>query len=594
MPEYQQAKRVCDVVMKGGVTSGVLYPPAIDEIAQRFWLCGVGGTSAGAIAAALAAAAEFRRRQGDDTGYRLLAEVPAEVGGPGQIFSLFRPDEATQDLFTLAIRTQAASSGGFLAKTAVALSAFRQLVLQDGLRPLVDNHMGLCTGLANGQPRVDHGLPPLTEWLGRKLDTIAGISGRPLTFGDLWNAPAPPPLAGTGIRPNPSIRLQLISTCLTFGRPYALPYLDNRFAFSPDELRAFLPGYMLDYLVDTGRALKASLKRLAMPDHLLPLPQRDKMPVLLAVRMSLSFPLLFSTVPLYYPNFHADSDRPRYDPVRFADGGITSNLPVHFFDSPLPRWPTLAINLQYAKTAGEYGRRRVGPDGVHLPASTAQGTLDLFHDFLELTRPAGRARPSSLRRLAGLIGAIFRSAQNWSDNSFLVLPGYRDRVAEIWLDPTEGGLNLDMPPETVRRLVEKGKAAGRLLVERFADASSAQPMSWTGHRWTRFRSALAALEDYIAALQNAVDHPLPDEPTLSDLLDDVSAPPGYRFESCGGLSAAERLAAARATLDDLLRHARSAQASHTCDETDQTGDAFCAGPRPRVSLQARASLVDDR
>ena len=48
--------RVCDLVLKGGITSGVLYPPAIDEIAKRFTLCGIGGTSAGAIAAALAAA----------------------------------------------------------------------------------------------------------------------------------------------------------------------------------------------------------------------------------------------------------------------------------------------------------------------------------------------------------------------------------------------------------------------------------------------------------------------------------------------------------------------------------------------------------
>ena len=50
---HQQANptRCCDLVMKGGITSGVLYPPAICAIAEKFYLVGIGGTSAGAIAA---------------------------------------------------------------------------------------------------------------------------------------------------------------------------------------------------------------------------------------------------------------------------------------------------------------------------------------------------------------------------------------------------------------------------------------------------------------------------------------------------------------------------------------------------------------
>lgn len=63
MSAYLEADRICDLVMKGGITSGVVYPPAIDRISKRFWLSGIGGTSAGAIAAALAAAAELSRRK---------------------------------------------------------------------------------------------------------------------------------------------------------------------------------------------------------------------------------------------------------------------------------------------------------------------------------------------------------------------------------------------------------------------------------------------------------------------------------------------------------------------------------------------------
>ena len=34
----------CDIVMKGGVTSGIVYPYAILELARRYRFCSVGGT----------------------------------------------------------------------------------------------------------------------------------------------------------------------------------------------------------------------------------------------------------------------------------------------------------------------------------------------------------------------------------------------------------------------------------------------------------------------------------------------------------------------------------------------------------------------
>src|ERR671930_2470083 len=51
----------CDLVMKGGITSGVVYPRAISRIARDYRLVNVGGASAGAIAAVVAAACEYRR-----------------------------------------------------------------------------------------------------------------------------------------------------------------------------------------------------------------------------------------------------------------------------------------------------------------------------------------------------------------------------------------------------------------------------------------------------------------------------------------------------------------------------------------------------
>jgi len=45
MPEYDHAERFCDLAMKGGITSGILYPPAICRIAEHSHLVGIGGTS---------------------------------------------------------------------------------------------------------------------------------------------------------------------------------------------------------------------------------------------------------------------------------------------------------------------------------------------------------------------------------------------------------------------------------------------------------------------------------------------------------------------------------------------------------------------
>ena len=66
----------CDLVMKGGITSGIVYPPVVLKLAAKdpnplsdphrpegrsYRFRNIGGTSAGAIAAAVTAAAEYGR-----------------------------------------------------------------------------------------------------------------------------------------------------------------------------------------------------------------------------------------------------------------------------------------------------------------------------------------------------------------------------------------------------------------------------------------------------------------------------------------------------------------------------------------------------
>src|SRR5258706_1204065 len=67
--EFAAPAEACDLIMKGGVTSGVVYPYAVLQLAQQYRLRSIGGTSAGAIAAAFAAAAEYGRQAGDPAAF---------------------------------------------------------------------------------------------------------------------------------------------------------------------------------------------------------------------------------------------------------------------------------------------------------------------------------------------------------------------------------------------------------------------------------------------------------------------------------------------------------------------------------------------
>jgi NTE family protein len=62
---------------------------------------------------------------------------------------------------------------------------------------------------------------------------------------------------------------------------------------------------------------------------------KDELPIVDAVRMSMSYPYLFDPVTLY------KGGRPHY----IVDGGLLSNFPVWLFDSPKPKRPTWGFRL---------------------------------------------------------------------------------------------------------------------------------------------------------------------------------------------------------------------------------------------------------
>src|ERR1700687_3569232 len=117
-------EKKCDLVMKGGVTSGVVYPRVIAELSREYQFSSIGGTSAGAIAAAVAAAAEYARAGGKAAAFDELNELPLWLGGSSpdlkhsNLFYLFQPMPTMAKLYLVAVaglgKSGATRSAGIL------------------------------------------------------------------------------------------------------------------------------------------------------------------------------------------------------------------------------------------------------------------------------------------------------------------------------------------------------------------------------------------------------------------------------------------------------------------------------------------------
>jgi hypothetical protein len=589
---YMGEKLDCDVVMKGGITSGVTYPWAICEIAKKYHLRSIGGTSAGAIAAATAAAAEFGREDGG--GFPRLAELPTRLSrvAKGQtnstLFNLFQPQPGTAPFFNLLKKAlEAKGDDGVEQKTAneakppgrvkqvttvlgaalrsfwaatlagaapglaivvlsvillatdsgvhsglavfvLILAIIAGLVLamiggigatlltlvRKGLQALPVNGFGLCSGFTpeiDGPPSDDPDLQPgpggtyvpkpLTTWLADELDIMAGKTpSEPLTLGDLCDA---------------GMNLKMFTTCLTEGTPYTLPFKNRRFFFAPKEFDQLFPKRIVRWMLDhPTNALDEDERTLfdQMAKHdppLVPLPECQDFPVVLATRMSLSFPILMSAIPLWAIDY-----RGAKEPARcwFSDGGITSNFPVHFFDSPLPRWPTFGIN--------------VGP----MPENERNKDQSKNLDYATNNRQRIRPRWRGISTVPLFVHAVLDTMQNWLDNAQTHTPGYRDRIVTIKHTDREGGLNLNMPEERIIAFSQRGQAAGRVLVNRFSGPQSTNPddrLSWDNHRWVRYRSFMALLDTTFERLLRG--YGLGTGPSGHDYAALIDAPPSYRW-----------------------------------------------------------------
>jgi predicted acylesterase/phospholipase RssA len=578
---------MCDIVLKGGITSGVVYPRAVGELASTYRLKSVGGTSAGAIAAAAAAAAEYGREGG---AFERLNRLPDWIGNDDNLASLFQPAQRTKGLFDVvmagvnhdrakllwialaAVRASPAALGGLAPGAVLGVLAVSEgvrgpalwvmllgatllmlLVLATAVavavavaatRRIPENDFGLCSGMPGPTAASKQALTP---WLEGLIDSLAGRKvgdgTAPLTFGDLWAGPDSE--VATADPEDPWLRLEMMTTNVTNRRAVRLPWAAEEFFFSGAQMRRLFPERIVRWLEDhppplpeqpAARRDALLLRGLLFP--LRPLPHAADLPVLVATRMSLSFPVLLSAVPLWRVDWTRTANsaagakwrrwlqdhpaeweavagdpaalaalargrtRPQPEVCWFSDGGIGSNFPIHFFDSLVPRHPTFGINLRPFHP--DHEPSAVECDNVWMVTRHWGGTADWWYRFD--------------RSLAGFLSGMVRTMQNRVDEAQMRLPGYRDRVVHVSLTESEGGMNLTMPTETIESLTERGECAGRRLVERFAEPpKDPHDLSWNDHRWVRYRASLVALATMLRQFAEGYTHAI--EPTYAALLD---------------------------------------------------------------------------
>ena len=641
LTESPPADCFCDIVLTGGVASGVVYPWAIVELARHYHFKSIGGSSVGAVAASLTAASEYGRRKGIPYPFEVLRRVPLELAKPDangdttmlrlfqpnpsgkRLFSIFvqslrsprlkpswlvnsavkrlakvdvqvdAPDEqdmgekvdhiktlifaggqykkevlkillrdriliavvvvilafaaavcltpllatmilskfipiltALQFVLVLSLVLVAAGGGAWLLFSFV--KTFFNAILGDIQKGIADNFYGLCTGLTQAQPDKNKPNQGFNDWLHEGIQKAAGLEvcDAPLTFADLWHAPAlvgeivvEPPSEPDAIvaPPQRSIDLQMFTSNLTHGMPLKLPFTDlsARLFYDPSEWQAFFPEPVMSYLQRVSKPyVKLSEEE---PDAVMfdcnnpsdPACKRiveipiAQLPVLVATRMSMSFPILFSAIPVYSINFGNENKSQRvFGKCYLSDGGISSNFPIQLFDSPVPRWPTFGLYLDQ-RIKGFKDR------AIVLPKWNTDGGEHFWNRFVpDASSPlpnSDRDPFKALIRVANLLRGVVATALDRNDRVNLIAPHVRNRVVRLALEDGEGQLNIAMSQKTILNMAHKyGTQSGLLLAGQFKPEKGVIKPAWKDHLYVRSNIFLAAMRRYLSTFGSAI------------------------------------------------------------------------------------------
>jgi hypothetical protein len=282
------------------------------------------------------------------------------------------------------------------------------------------------------------------------------------------------------------------------------------------------------------------------------------MPVIVAARLSLSFPLLISAVPLWtidrrsprnqqatqaFRAFREGASSKQEGPcgglefsrLWFTDGGLCSNFPVHLFDAALASRPTFAINL------GPF------PPGT-TPSQDQTQNVEYARSNRSLAPPYFAIPESGFGAVGGFASAAINTARGWQDSSHLDFPGFRDRIVQVLQTKDEGGLNLFMDGSTIDRLADRGRVAGQVMVEQFTQprypVRSPAATGWDNHRWVRYRALLSCLPVWLSSYARG-----------RQALDiDPASPPSYDL-SARGRELARNLTQALDGAAEVIAHA---------------------------------------
>ncbi|WP_241479882.1 patatin-like phospholipase family protein [Mycolicibacterium neoaurum] len=548
--------------MKGGITSGIVYPRLIAELAGRYRIRQVGGASAGAIAATMAAAAQAGQLRGHHDTFARLWSLPNELAST--LPSLFQPSPATAGVFDVLMaflqpgrsklrKALAAIShivghasswfglgvavamvpavlfmvgllgirgrSGELARLALAAAAWLPVVIAVGLvlaavqlsrssiAAVVDNGFGICDGHTRRDPQSP---APLTDWMETILHELVHTSDdtRPACFSDLWGAAATAayrdavpyvarkpgeaakltPAQRRALRDMRDVDCLVITTDLSHQRPYRFPFDTAEFFWCEECLAKFFSERVVRHMLTTSIVVTSST--VANPTcsihagrPLYRMPPAPDVPLVMAARVSLSFPGLISALPFQAVDHSRAPDMADIVTVWFSDGGISSNFPIRFFDAAWPQRPTFGINL--AQPHPDY------PQMVWRATSGGSGRL---------------LRHSNITSLGGFLGAIFNSARNWADTTQAAMPGFRDRIVEVRQHSDEGGMNIQMPADVVTGLADRGAEAARNIIDGDPETGT-PPFNFHAHRWMRYRNCMASLDELLAGMHEVYTSP---------------------------------------------------------------------------------------
>jgi predicted acylesterase/phospholipase RssA len=519
----------CDLVMKGGITSGLVYPAAVLQLAKKYRFRNIGGTSVGAIAAAVVAAAELGRQSGEGSGFTELQLMNDEFTQPGYVLKLFQPQKGSQAAFELLIAstdTSASTIGRIRGIVSVLIRRARTVIVPALLLWLASL---VLLGVALGEkwwilPLAVAGwgiVAGVVLWARtrRPIALIVGL-GIGVVLALAW-----PVLLGAGVigaSLYESLNHEGFGMCLgtSQGSEPALTewlhqHIQNCVGRDTDEpsegdgeksrpvtfgdLAAYgidlqvmttnlsttrpvrLPAESEDYLFRESdvaglypprvvRHLKRHARPIQDPElasaGFFRMPLAKDLPVLVGFRMSLSFPILFTGVCLH--SLHP-IETDKVIPNWFSDGGASSNFPIHFFDSWLPSRPTFGLSL------GPYPQ---GADGRTLPGEG---------DIGEPAPPTSYPVPNwiNVTKIGSFLHQILDTMENWRDTMQSELPGFQDRVYQVRLTGKQGGLNLNMSPTSIVDLIDKGRQAGTAINERF---------NWEQHFLTRYVTTMQMIQ----------------------------------------------------------------------------------------------------